>query len=183
MCLNVSFCQTRLPVSERYKITYLSGLRSTWPCTQKLDREKSKHGCLAQQNGFGQAFWCSLLRLAAFLLPANFCQIPFLKNMIWTYRKDFPWKKWPKKNFCQSPDFYFFPIGSQEYRKILIFSYFHISTCGQIWPNRFQDDSHLGYITKLEKETPVVGERHGKCRHLRKVQWIWFDCCSLFLIG
>jgi hypothetical protein len=35
----------------------------------------------------------------------------------------------------------------------LIFSTFHISTCGQIWLNHFQDDSHLGYITKLEKET------------------------------
>jgi hypothetical protein len=45
------------------------------------------------------------------------------------------------------------PVGSKKYRKILIFSYFHISTCGQIWLNHFQDDSHLGYITKSEKET------------------------------
>jgi hypothetical protein len=45
------------------------------------------------------------------------------------------------------------PVGSQKYRNILIFSYFHNSTCGQIWLNHFQDDSHLGYITKLEKET------------------------------
>jgi hypothetical protein len=45
------------------------------------------------------------------------------------------------------------PVGSQKYKKILIFSYFHISTCGQIWLNHFPDDSHLSYITKLEKET------------------------------
>jgi hypothetical protein len=54
------------------------------------------------------------------------------------------------------------PVGSQKYRKILVFSYFHISTCGQIWLNHFPDDSHLSYITKLEKETlagtPVQGE-------------------------
>jgi len=46
------------------------------------------------------------------------------------------------------------PVGSQKYRKIYIFFYFHISsTCGQIWLNHFRDDSHLDYITKLEKET------------------------------
>ncbi len=45
------------------------------------------------------------------------------------------------------------PVGSQKYRKILIFSYFHIRTCGQIWLNHFPDDGHLSYITKLEKET------------------------------
>jgi len=33
------------------------------------------------------------------------------------------------------------------------FSYFHISKCDQIWLNRFGDDSHIGIITKLEKET------------------------------
>jgi len=44
-------------------------------------------------------------------------------------------------------------VSSQKYRKILFFSYFHISTCGPIWLNHFTDDSHLGYITELEKET------------------------------
>jgi len=44
-------------------------------------------------------------------------------------------------------------VSSQKYRKILIFSYFHISTSAQIWLNHFQDDNHLSYITKLEKET------------------------------
>jgi hypothetical protein len=69
-----------------------------------------------------------------------------------------------KKMAPNSPDFEIFflpiarflllvPIGSQKYRKILIFSYFHISTCGQIWLIHFQDDSPLGYITKLKKET------------------------------
>jgi hypothetical protein len=47
------------------------------------------------------------------------------------------------------------PVGSKKYKKVLIFSYFHLSTCGQIWLNHFPDDSHLGYITKLEKETLV----------------------------
>jgi hypothetical protein len=47
------------------------------------------------------------------------------------------------------------PVGSQKYRKIFIFSYFHISTCGPIWLNHFRDDSHHVYITKLEKESLV----------------------------
>ncbi len=38
-------------------------------------------------------------------------------------------------------------------KRFWFFSYFHISTCGQIWLNCFQADSHLDYITKLEKET------------------------------
>ncbi len=76
-----------------------------------------------------------------------------------------------KKAFTITRFLLLVPIGSQKYRKILIFSYFHkILTCGQIWLNHFQDDSHLGYITKSEKETLAVSERHGKCRHLRKVQ-------------
>jgi len=47
------------------------------------------------------------------------------------------------------------PIGSQKHKNILIFSYLHISTCGQIWLNHIGDDSHLGCITKLEKETLI----------------------------
>jgi hypothetical protein len=43
------------------------------------------------------------------------------------------------------------PLQSEKYRYFLFFSYFHISTCGQIWLNHFRDDSHLSYITKLEK--------------------------------
>ncbi len=42
------------------------------------------------------------------------------------------------------------------------FPSFHIRSFGQIWLNHFPDDSHLSYITKLEKETlagiPVQGE-------------------------
>jgi hypothetical protein len=30
------------------------------------------------------------------------------------------------------------PVGSQKYRKIYIFSYFHITTCGQIWLITFE---------------------------------------------
>ncbi len=45
----------------------------------------------------------------------------------------------------------------------MIFSYFHISTCDQIWLNRFGDDSHVGIITKLEKETmpPTVAPKNS----------------------
>jgi len=35
------------------------------------------------------------------------------------------------------------------------FLFFPISTCGQIWLNHFRDDSHLDYVTKLEKETLI----------------------------
>jgi len=61
-----------------------------------------------------------------------------------------------QKRFYQSPDFLLLvPIGSQKYKKILIFSYFHISTYGHIWLNHIREDSHFGYIAKLEKETLV----------------------------
>jgi hypothetical protein len=79
-----------------------------------------------------------------------------------------------KKNDPNSPDFkkkilqiarflLLVPVGSKKYRKDLIFSYLHISTCSQIWLNHFPDDSHLGYITKLEKETlPSGGPPSGE---------------------
>jgi hypothetical protein len=56
------------------------------------------------------------------------------------------------------------PVGSQKYGKDLIFSYLHSSTCGQIWLNHFPDDSHLGYITKLEKRNPAT-EHWDRFRH------------------
>jgi hypothetical protein len=59
-----------------------------------------------------------------------------------------------KKNLQIARFLLLVPVGSQKYRKDFILSYLHISTCGQIWLNHFPDDSHLGYITKLEKETP-----------------------------
>ncbi len=41
--------------------------------------------------------------------------------------------------FYQSLDFFLLvPAGSQTYRKILIFSYFHIGSCGQIWLNHLR---------------------------------------------
>jgi hypothetical protein len=67
--------------------------------------------------------------------------------MISTYKKDFPWKKWPKfarfwkKILAIARFLLFVPVGSQKYKKILIFSYFHINTCDQIWLNHFQDDT------------------------------------------
>jgi hypothetical protein len=79
--------------------------------------------------------------------------------MILTYKKDFPWKKWPKfarfrnKILAIARFLLSVPVGSQKHRKILILSYFHINTCDQIWLNHFQDDSHLSYITKLGKQT------------------------------
>jgi hypothetical protein len=58
--------------------------------------------------------------------------------------------------------YYEFPVGSQKYRKILIFFLFHISsTSDQIWLNHFGDDSHLSYITKLERETLHDGRKFG----------------------
>ncbi len=114
---------------------------------------------------------------SAFLLLANFCQVPTWKIWFRHTGRIFHEKNGPK--FARRRIFFstnrqillLVPIGSQKYRKIfvfsyfhistcsqkyrivLIFSYFHISTCGQIWPNHFQDDSPLGYITKLKKET------------------------------
>ncbi len=90
-----------------------------------------------------------------FLLLTNFRQIPTWKIWFQPIGRIFH-----EKNGPNSPDFekkilpiarflLLVPIGSQKYKKILIFSYFHISTCGQIWLNHF----HLNYITKLEKET------------------------------
>jgi len=78
-------------------------------------------------SNFGIMFrMCEIhMQLATFLLLANFRQNPYLKNMISTYRQDFPWKKSPKFArfeiyiFYQSPDFYYeFPVvGSQKYLK------------------------------------------------------------------
>jgi hypothetical protein len=70
-------------------------------------------------------------------------------------------KKWPKfarlrKKILPITIFLLLVlVGSQKYGMILIFSYFHICTCGQIWLNHFQDDIHLDYITTLQKETLV----------------------------
>jgi len=36
---------------------------SMWPCERKLNKEKSKHAPLSQQNGFGPAFLHIMLRL------------------------------------------------------------------------------------------------------------------------
>jgi len=109
--------------------------------------------------------------------------------MISTHRKDFPWKKWTKfarfwkkKNLSIARFSLLVPVGSKKYIKVFIFSYFHLSTCGQIWLNHFPDDSHLGYITKLEKETlvnpllPTCNWDHPhqctwKCRVLHTLLW------------
>jgi hypothetical protein len=98
---------------------------------------------------------------SAFLLLANFRQIPTWKIWFWPIGRIFH-----EKNGSNSPDLgkkilpiarflFLVPLVSQKYRNILIFSYFHISTCDQIWLNHFRDDTHLGCITKLEKETLI----------------------------
>ncbi len=93
-----------------------------------------------------------------FLLLANFRQILTWKIWFGPIGRIFHEKNGPsssdfeKKILPITRFLLLVPVGSQKYRKIFIFSYFHISTCGQIWLNHFQDDSHLGSITKLEKE-------------------------------
>jgi hypothetical protein len=63
-----------------------------------------------------------------------------LKNMISTYRKDFPWKKnpkyarfWKKKNLPIARFLLLVLLSSQKYFLIFIFYYVHISTRGEIW--------------------------------------------------
>jgi hypothetical protein len=56
------------------------------------------------------------------------------------------------------------PVGGKKYKKVLIFSYFHLSTCGQIWLNRFPDDSHLGTSQNWKKKP-------------------WLTPCYLLVIG
>jgi hypothetical protein len=80
--------------------------------------------------------------------------------MIWTYTKDFPWKKMTQirqisKFFnSRSPDFYDkVPVGSQEYRKILFFFLLSYLICSQIWLNHLLDNHHLCYINKFKKRT------------------------------
>jgi len=106
----------------------------------------------------------SLLFGPTFLLLANFHQIPTWKIWFQPIERIFH-----ERNSPNLPDFekkilpiarfsLLVPVHSQKCWRILIFSYFHISTCGQIWLNHFGDDSHLGYITKLKKETLVSPE-------------------------
>jgi hypothetical protein len=45
-----------------------------WPCKLKLDKEKSKHADLTQQNDFGPAFLHSLLRLVTGTAKPDTCQ-------------------------------------------------------------------------------------------------------------
>ncbi len=79
-----------------------------------------------------------------FLLWASFCKI--LTSKIWfrPIGRIFHEKKWPKfirfqkKILLIARTLLLVPIDSQKYRNFLIFSYFHISTCGQIWLNHFQ---------------------------------------------
>jgi hypothetical protein len=44
-------------------------------------------------------------------------------------------------------------VGSQEYRRILVFFLLSYILCSQIWLNYFLDSCHFGYITKSLKET------------------------------
>jgi hypothetical protein len=44
-----------------------------WPCKRELDKEKSEHAGLAQQNGFGLAFPRSMERLVKGIVKPNSC--------------------------------------------------------------------------------------------------------------
>jgi hypothetical protein len=46
---------------------------SMWPSKRKLVEEKSKHASLAQQNGFGPAFFHRMLRLVKGTAEPNTC--------------------------------------------------------------------------------------------------------------
>jgi hypothetical protein len=60
--------------------------------------------------------------------------------------------------FFKSPDFYhkFPPVGSQDYRRILLFFLLSCLVCSQIWLNCFLNDRHFGYIKKSIKETLIM---------------------------
>jgi hypothetical protein len=87
--------------------------------------------------------------------------------MTWEPRaesEDFPFKKKGGAQICQISKEKILAIvrflllvpvvGSQKYRKDLISSYLHVSTCGQIWLNHFPDDSPPWATSqKLAKET------------------------------
>jgi hypothetical protein len=55
--------------SGELKVPYIWVLRasppvfSMWPCTLKLEEEKSTYACLAQENSFSPTYLLSLLRL------------------------------------------------------------------------------------------------------------------------
>ncbi len=57
---------------------------SMWPSKRKLVEEKSKHASLAQQNGFGPAFFHRMLRLVKGTSEPNTCWLAIL----------FDWSKW-----------------------------------------------------------------------------------------
>ncbi len=136
----------------------LNGDKFFWTCLHSNYKKNLVQNCY--QNHCMQWFFPLWLE-PAFLLLANFRQI-----LTWKIWVPIPiiWRIFHEKIRPISPDFEKLSTnrqnfitsssrGSQKYRKILIFSYFHIRTCGQIWLNHFPDDGHLSYITKLEKET------------------------------
>ncbi len=86
----------------------------------------------------------------------EFLPIFDLKNMVSTYRKDFPRENGPKFGrhwifFFKLPDLYDkFQVDSQiiEQFYLLLLSYL---VYYQIWLNFFENDRHFGYITKSWK--------------------------------
>jgi hypothetical protein len=69
--------------------------------------------------------------------------------MISTYTKGFS-----REKFAQIHQiFMMIPVGSQEYRRILIF-FFLLSYlfCSQIWLNHLMDYCHFSYVTKKKKK-------------------------------
>ncbi len=51
----------------------VSQVLSMWPCIRELDKEKSGHAGLAQQNAFGLAFPWSMERLVKGIVKPNGC--------------------------------------------------------------------------------------------------------------
>jgi hypothetical protein len=119
------------------------------------------HGYISSLAASKKSTWYQYI-LCIISIIGKLSPNPYLKKWFRPIVRNFH-----EKNGPNSPDFEkkLIPITkflllililSQICWKILILPYFHINTRGQIWLNHFGNDSHLGYITKLEKETLIL---------------------------